>query len=254
MDSRRQALIGIGSSLLLHGALAVFALAVEPTRTIEQEPVPLRLVDREPPPPPPEPDIEPEPPKVEPPPPPEEPPKPKIVRKPKKRPKKTVEPPPEPPPPPPRGAPPAYGIKLENTVTAAPGTGIPIPVGDTLATEPTGPGKPTDKPPGVENGEGEGEIKTVPRARIQVMPKLVSDSVAAYPAEIRKLGLQGRVVLELIINGKGRVIRKRVVRPLHPVLDKAALAAASGLRFDPGTLDGVPVKVKIPYTYVFVLE
>lgn len=252
----RQTLAGIGTSVVIHGVLAILAFTMDAPPPEQKENVPLTLVDREPPPPPPEPEpqVEPEPPKPEPPPPPKEPPKPKVVRKPPKKPEKVKEPPKPPPPPPPKGAPPAYGIKLENEVLAAPGTGVAVPVGDTLGTRPTPGRKPTGKPPGDPDGDPDGEIATVPRAKVQVMPRLVGDSVAEYPAEVRKLGIQGRVVLELVVNGKGRVIRRKVVRSLHPKLDAAAMAAASRLKFKAGTVDGVPIKVKIPYTYVFVLE
>ena len=256
VDFNRRFRAGIVASLLFHGVLAVLAFTTGATPPDPVDRVPLTLVDKAPPPPPPEPEprVEPEPPKPEPPPPPKEQPKPKVVRKPPKKVHKVKKPPKPPKPPPPRGAPPAYGIKLENTVTAEPGSGVAVPVGDTLGTRPTPGRKPTGKPPGDPDGEPDGKISTIPRSQVQVMPRLVGDSVAEYQADVRKLGIQGRVVLELVVNGKGRVIRKRVVRSLHPKLDAAALAAAARLKFEAGTVDGVPVKVKIPYTYVFVLE
>jgi len=86
------------------------------------------------------------------------------------------------------------------------------------------------------------------------MPKMKRDSVAEYPAEVRRLGVQGRVVLELLVDEEGHVAHARVAKGLHPRLDEAALAAAKGLGFAPGTVDGRPARVKIPYTYVFVLD
>lgn len=86
------------------------------------------------------------------------------------------------------------------------------------------------------------------------MPKLLRDSIAEYPADVRRLGVQGRVVLELTVDEDGRVAAARVLKSLHPKLDEAATVAARALRFAPGTLDDRPVRVRIPYSYVFVLE
>lgn len=103
-------------------------------------------------------------------------------------------------------------------------------------------------------GTGDGMGDTTPVAAVQEMPRLLGDSVAEYPEEARRLGLQGKVVLEVVVDESGRVDRARVLKTLHPLLDEAALRAAKGLRFRPGQVDGKPTKVKIPYTYVFVLE
>jgi len=245
---------GFGASLLTHLILALIVLTNGVGPTDEESAIPIKIVDKKPPqpplPPPPEPEITPPP----------EPPEPEVVKRPPRRPPpKRVEKKPEPqpehkPPPPPRGLPPAYGIKLENTVTAAPGTGIQVPVGDSLSMKPDTARKPTGKPVGTEDGEGEGEISTTPLARVKVMPRLTRDSVAEYPAKVRRLGIQGRVVLQLVVDGRGKVIRRRVIKSLHPLLDEVSLEAARSLRFKPGTLDGEPIRVKIPYTYVFVLE
>ncbi|MBM4394920.1 MAG: energy transducer TonB [Deltaproteobacteria bacterium] len=175
---------------------------------------------------------------------------------PQRRPPPAAQQPPPPLPEPPRppsggGPPPSFGIRLENTPLAAPGTGVPLPAGDTLATDPSdrggGRGRPrsTGGPPGPSD---------VPLAAVQKMPKLVGDSVAEYPADVRRLGVQGRVVLELTVDEGGRVAGAKVVRNVHPRLDEAALLASRALRFAPGTLDGRPVRVRIPYSYVFVLE
>ena len=86
------------------------------------------------------------------------------------------------------------------------------------------------------------------------MPRLAHDSPAEYPAEVRRLGIQGRVVLELVVDEDGKVVFARVVKPLDPRLDEAALAAARKLEFSPGRLGDKATRVKSPYTYTFVLE
>ncbi len=245
-------------SLGLHAGLLVLLVRVEPRHETRQPPVPLRVVERQ----------QPQPEKVPMPSPPK--PAPPADRPapllPEPAPKRT-RPPREPRPPVARPAPPpaprapptpeapssprSFGIRLENTVQAAPGTGVPVPVGESLAVPPTAPPKPRLTAPG---GSGDGEGTTTPVAAVQEMPKVVADATAEYPTEARRLGIQGKVVLELVVNESGRVARARVLKSLHPLLDEAALRAAKHLRFRPGRVDGRPVVVKIPYTYVFVLD
>jgi len=150
----------------------------------------------------------------------------------------------------------SFGIRMENTVQAAPGTGLAVPVGDTLMADPNAPRPARPEKGNAGDGPGDGlpEVKTTRLAAVKTLPKLLSDSVAAYPIEIRRLGIQGRVVLELVVDEAGHVVRSRVVKSLHPKLDEAAIVASKNLRFSPALQDGQPTTVKIPYNYVFVLD
>lgn len=144
---------------------------------------------------------------------------------------------------------PSFGIRLENI---APGPGLKVPVGETLKTAPREV-REDPKLPRLQGSEGAG-IKTEPISTVDEMPKVIADSVAEYPEEARRLGIQGKVVLELLVDENGNVASARVLRSLHKELDQAALKAAKGLRFTPARRGGKAVSVRIPYTYVFVLE
>lgn len=247
--------VAFGLSAGCHLVLLAILAGVHPPATPQRPPVPLRVVER----PGPRPQEARESPRPEPAPPEDRaaplPPEPVPKRT---RPAREARPPvarsappaPEPPPVPPP-SPRSFGIRLENAVQAAPGTGVPVPVGESLAVSPPAPPKPRLTAPG---GTGDGEGSTTPVAAVQEMPKVVGDSVAEYPGEARRLGIQGKVVLDVVVDEAGSVARARVLRSLHPLLDEAALRAAKGLRFRPGRVGGRPVAVKIPYTYVFVLE
>lgn len=249
----------LGVALVLsvgsHAGLLVLLAGMEPPPETRQPPVPLRVVERRAPRP--EKTPAPTPSETAPPvdraaPSPPEP-VPRPTRPPRKPPVARPAPP-TPAPPPVPAAPPSprsFGIRLENTVQAAPGTGVAVPVGESLAVPPPAPPRPRLTAPG---GTGDGEGAPTPVAAVREMPSVVGDSVAEYPAEARRLGVQGKVVLEVVVDEEGKVARARVLRPLHPLLDEAALRAAKGLRFRPGRVDGRPVRVKIPYTYVFVLD
>jgi protein TonB len=246
-------------SLVLHGALAgiVFLLPAEARRLPT---TPIEVIERklpEPPrPKPPEPKEEP---KLEPR---EAPPEAKVAmvkRIPKAPPRAEPEPEakaePKGPPPDDTG-PKTFGLKMEGTTKAAPGTGVAIPRGDSLRVSPTitkkGPEKKQEKPTGFKTSYSRGE--EAPVAVVTVQPKVLRQVTAEYPERMKELGIEGRVVLELTIDGSGKVAAVRVLTGLRAELDAVAVAAARKLLFSPATVNGVPVKVKIPYTFTFVLD
>ncbi len=100
--------------------------------------------------------------------------------------------------------------------------------------------------------DGGYSVEAAPDAGVELVPPaLLGDSPARYPPEAADAGLHGPVELLLAVDEQGEVASASVLRPLHPLLDAAALHAASALRFSPATLQGVPVEVRLPFTYVF---
>jgi TonB family protein len=81
---------------------------------------------------------------------------------------------------------------------------------------------------------------------------LLQDSPALYPQAIESEPVTGEVQLELLVDQRGSVAEVRLVQGVHPLLDAASLAAASGLRFRPAMLGEVPVPVRIGFSYRFV--
>ncbi len=82
-------------------------------------------------------------------------------------------------------------------------------------------------------------------------PSLLADSPASYPPKLAQERVAGVVQLELLVTEAGDVESARVVSGPHPLLEDAALHAATGLRFSPATLDGQPVPVRINFEYRF---
>jgi len=70
-----------------------------------------------------------------------------------------------------------------------------------------------------------------------------------YPPTARKLGLEGRVFVQFVVDGKGRMTNPRVVRGTHEVLDKAALRSVKRLDCTPGKQRSRPVKVTTPVLF-----
>jgi TonB family protein len=82
-------------------------------------------------------------------------------------------------------------------------------------------------------------------------PKRVDSAV--YPPEAREAGIQGVVILEVVIDETGGVSGTKVLRSI-PLLDEPAMRATERWQFEPATLNGQPVKVKMTITQNFTLK
>lgn len=93
----------------------------------------------------------------------------------------------------------------------------------------------------------------LPLSRVSQAPVPLGEVEVVYPAQARRLGVEGKVVLRLTVNPEGRVEKVEILDGPGFGLNQAAAEAARRLRFRPATLDGRPVAVRIRYTYTFVL-
>jgi protein TonB len=89
---------------------------------------------------------------------------------------------------------------------------------------------------------------------VTAMPVLEQEFRIPYPAEAKKANAQGRVVMDLLIDGSGRVRKADLVEGPGFGLNEAALEAVKNFRFKPARMQDRPVAVKIRYAYNFVLE
>jgi len=94
-----------------------------------------------------------------------------------------------------------------------------------------------------------------PEGALEKMPVLTHFVEAKYPGNLIKSGIEGAVLLELLVSETGAVDSAAVVRPLHPALDASALAAARKFKFSPArALGGEAVAVMLQYEYRFSLR
>jgi len=93
--------------------------------------------------------------------------------------------------------------------------------------------------------QGEGFVSSSTRPVLDFFVK------ADYPEIARRAGLEGTVLVHVLVGANGRVERAEVYVGVHPLLDQAALAAARLCRFESGRQRGVPVKawVAVPYRF-----
>lgn len=76
-------------------------------------------------------------------------------------------------------------------------------------------------------------------------PRLVNRIEPEYTAQARRARIQGKLVLECVVNSRGVPERVRVVLGLEPGLDSNAAAAVRRWRFEPAMKDGKPVPVRV---------
>jgi periplasmic protein TonB len=86
------------------------------------------------------------------------------------------------------------------------------------------------------------------------MPRLKSEIRIPYPAEAKKEGVEGPVVMDLLIDSAGKVRKVDLIKGPGSGLNEAAVAAVENFEFIPARIGEQNVAVKIRYTYRFVLE
>ena len=76
-----------------------------------------------------------------------------------------------------------------------------------------------------------------------------------YPAEARRKGVQGRVVITFVINKNGKAVEPVIVQSVDPLLDKEAIRLVNSMpKWEPGEEKGEPVRVKFTMPINFRLS
>ena len=76
-----------------------------------------------------------------------------------------------------------------------------------------------------------------------------------YPVEAQKAGIQGRVIMQVIIDENGNVTNPKVTQSVDPLLDTEAIRVTASMpKWKPGTQKGMPVNVKYTFPIVFRLQ
>ena len=120
----------------------------------------------------------------------------------------------------------------------------------------TGTGIGSGRGPGLGPGSGGGTGGGVYRPGGAVSgPRLVKEVKPKYTSEALQNGIQGTVVLEVIVAGNGCASDIRIVRSLdRGGLDEEAVAAVAQWRFEPGRLAGAPVDVLVTIMVDFAIR
>ena len=143
---------------------------------------------------------------------------------------KTAEPPPV-----------VVGLTLRSTTTA--GT-FDAPVGNTLV------GKTPDK----ATNPASVMPSPVPLYELDSQPTVIGDVRIPYPEDARSRGIEGTVVLSVLVDESGQVRAVKVISGPGAGLDQAAAKAVERIRFRPALRKGQPVAAQITYRYTFLLD
>jgi len=91
---------------------------------------------------------------------------------------------------------------------------------------------------------------------VENMPELVGglaslQKMMTYPKLAREAGIEGRVIVQFIVDKEGNVVNPSIVKGVHKSLDEEALRVVKKANFKPGTQRGKPVRVQysLPITY-----
>jgi periplasmic protein TonB len=117
-------------------------------------------------------------------------------------------------------------------------------------------GVPNGTPGGASDGVpgGVGDSRPVRLTAAMVRPQVLHAVQPRYTEAARKIGAQGAVIVEAIIDEQGRVTNVRVLRGLPAGLQEAAVQAVQQWRFKPATLDGRPIRVYFTLTVNFTIQ
>lgn len=110
-------------------------------------------------------------------------------------------------------------------------------------------------PQNMDNEEEEEEIFVV----VEQAPELIgglqyAQSLVRYPQMAIEANIQGRVVVQMVIDKNGNVQQPRVVRGIGGGCDEEAIRVLKQVKFKPGMQRGKPVSVQYTIPIVFKIK
>ncbi|MEJ7597490.1 MAG: TonB family protein [Kofleriaceae bacterium] len=133
-------------------------------------------------------------------------------------------------------------------------TGVPVRIGKRT----TGPAGQGGRGSGTGSGSGAGSAPDKPVSvatiKTRAMPKGDYSYVSDYPAEARRLGIEGPIRVRLIVDETGKVKTAVLLNKLGHGLDELALERAKKIEFDPAKdTDDKPVTSVVVWTFNMTL-
>lgn len=106
--------------------------------------------------------------------------------------------------------------------------------------------------PAASAGSPYGSLSEGASAGEEIRPALPATTSEPHvdPDDLRGIA-EGNVVVEIVIDESGAIVRKSVVQSMGPAIDAKVLAALENWRFRPATRDGVPIPSKQDVVYHF---
>lgn len=89
--------------------------------------------------------------------------------------------------------------------------------------------------------------------KVETQALITSKPAPSYTKEARRSGIQGFVILRLLLTGESKISRVRVLKALPAGLTENAIRAACKIKFKPAMKDGQPVSRWLTAEYLFRL-
>ena len=142
--------------------------------------------------------------------------------------------------------------------TALVAIGLALTLGVVACSDSVAPSASTDDPATTESSSAsteDGEVFMV----VEDQPELVGGMSAlqesiSYPGTAKEAGIQGRVIVQFIVDEDGNVTNPTITRGVHEALNQAALDAVTAQEFEPGKQRGEAVKVQMSLPVTFRLQ
>ena len=99
----------------------------------------------------------------------------------------------------------------------------------------------------------EPKVVTYTSKEVETKAQITEKPDPLYTREARRVGVQGIVILRVLLLGDGKLDRIRVVRRLPYGLTENAIRAACEIKFKPAMKDGKPVAQWVALEYGFRL-
>ncbi len=99
-------------------------------------------------------------------------------------------------------------------------------------------------------GDNSGQYDISALAATPPKPKIKMN--ISYPKSMRKAGVEGTVVVEIGVSEKGEIVYGRIIKKVHPVLDKLVITMVRGMSFYPamdGTGKAFACKIFMPIRF-----
>lgn len=97
------------------------------------------------------------------------------------------------------------------------------------------------------------QVTAYSEKEVDVKAQITARPQPGYTRDARRAGVEGVVVLKLLLLGSGKLDRVRVVRRLPYGLTETAIFAACQIKFKPGMKNGQPVSQWVTVQYAFRL-
>ncbi|MFH1197224.1 MAG: energy transducer TonB [bacterium] len=75
-----------------------------------------------------------------------------------------------------------------------------------------------------------------------------------YPVEAKEAKIQGKVMVKVVVDEKGKVVETTILQSVSHGLDEAAINAIKATKFTPGEKDGKKVKAEVVIPISFKLN